>query len=79
MSTKADYKFLWYSALAEPYGLVVETDNPERLKARLYAARADAMDPSLEDISIKTSPFNPSQLWLIKRRPDAEAGNSSGS
>jgi len=71
VAAKAEYTFIWYSALAAPYGIVVETDNPEALKARLYAARAESQDPDLANISIKTSPFNPSQLWLIKRQPDA--------
>lgn len=71
MSAKAEYSFIWYSALASPFGIIVETDDTEKLKARLYAARSEAMDPDLQNISIKVSPFNPSHLWLVKRKPDA--------
>lgn len=75
--SKAEWHQIWYSALASPLGVVVETDNPERLKAKLYAYRAETQDPALHDISIKTSPFNSSQLWLVKRTSDAEEGGSS--
>lgn len=77
MATEAEYKFIWYSALAARYGIVVETDNVERLKAKLYDARSKTGDPMLNDISIRPSPFNKSQLWLIKRNPDAQERGSS--
>lgn len=77
MANRAELKFIWYSALSSKYGIVVETDNPERLKARLYTARSELRDPLLNDISIRPSPFQPTQLWLIKRNPNAEERGSS--
>ncbi len=43
---------LWYAALDTPLGLAVRTDNRDKLKMRLYAARAKAHDPSLDALSI---------------------------
>lgn len=61
---------LWYEALGTPLGIVIQTDNPERLRQKLYALRKDANDPMLEDISVVISPSNPgSHVWLVKRKP----------
>jgi hypothetical protein len=30
---------LWYAALGTEFGVVIETDNPERLRQKLYALR----------------------------------------
>lgn len=60
---------LWYEALGSEFGVVVETDNPERLRQKLYALRKSASDPMLEQISITISPTNPaSHVWLVKRK-----------
>lgn len=60
---------LWYEALGSPLGIIIETDDPVKARARLYAFRKEANDPDLEQISILPSPTNPSHLWLIKRKP----------
>lgn len=70
----ADYLEVWYAALAAQFGVVVETDDPARLKQKLYAARQG--HPDFEGISIKTSPFHDNQLWLVKRNPDEEERGS---
>jgi hypothetical protein len=61
---------LWYQALAEPIGLVIETNNPDRYKARLYRAREESGDPALKALSIVQSPTTPNQIWIIKNRND---------
>jgi hypothetical protein len=61
---------LWYQALATPFGVIIETDDPERAKQRLYALRAKSPDSDLQSLSIITSPDNPKQLWIVKAKPD---------
>lgn len=61
---------LWYEALGSSLGVVVQTDNPEKLRQRLYRLREQANDPMLADISVVISPTNPgSHVWLVKRKP----------
>lgn len=55
-----------YQALNSEKGIVLETDNPERLRQKLYTERKK--DESLSCISINISRTQPeSQLWLIKK------------
>lgn len=64
----------WYEALAAPFGIIIETDDPERAKQRLYAIREKSHDPDLAGLSITTSPTNPGRdLWIVKRKqPNGE-------
>jgi hypothetical protein len=60
-----------YEALREPLGIVVETEDPERLRQRLYALRKErqAEDPQLRILSFIISKTNPqSELWIIKAK-----------
>lgn len=60
---------LLYEALAADYGIVVVTNNPEQLRAKLYPLRKQ--DPDLEVLSFVISPANPAaELWIVKRGPD---------
>lgn len=62
----------WYSALNQPVGICIETDNTERCKMKLYAARVAAEDETLASLSIVQSPTNPAHLWIIhKETPSA--------
>lgn len=71
MSSAADLLALWYAALASAAGIVVETDDPERLRQKLYQVRAAAADQSLADLSLVISPLNPdSQVFIVKRNPN---------
>ena len=67
-----DPALILYEALASPLGLVVETNNPQNLRAKLYAARR--ADADLECLSIHLSPANPGgELWIVKKeQPDAQ-------
>jgi hypothetical protein len=61
-----------YEALGTPLGVVVQTDNPEKLRAKLYRLRDGADDPMLKELSIVISPTMPqSQVWIVKRKPNA--------
>lgn len=63
---------LLYEALRQPYGIIVSTDDVERLRAKLYPLRRG--DPALMALSFIVSPTNPSsELWIVKKdAADAE-------
>lgn len=58
-----------YDALRSPLGVVLDTEDPERLRQRLYALRAERQgtDPNLRTLAFIISPTNPSQLWILRR------------
>lgn len=55
---------LLYTALHEEFGIVVETDDAERLRQRLYPLRKE--DESLSVLSFVISPTSANQLWIIR-------------
>lgn len=58
-----------YEALGTPLGIVVQTDNPEKLRQKLYRLRETCDDPMLKELSIVISPTMPgSQVWIVKRK-----------
>lgn len=58
-----------YEALGTPRGIVIETNNPERLRQRLYKLRDAAGDTALRDLSFVSSPSVPqSHVWIVKRK-----------
>lgn len=58
-----------YEALGTPLGIVLATDDPEKLRQKLYRLRDAADDPMLKELSIVISPTMPqSQVWLVKRK-----------
>ena len=59
----------WYRALSSPFGIEIICSDPEGTRAQLYAARREAKDTDLNNISITPSPFDPAKLWLVKRSP----------
>ena len=69
----SDWLVFWYSALSSEYGVIVEVTDIALAKAKLYRARANAADPNLMSIQIRTSPNDPrTELWLVR-------GNENGS
>jgi len=60
-----------YRALHSERGIVVRTNDPEKLKQRLYAARRAAKDEELAKLSFATSRTNPERDLLIVKKPDA--------
>lgn len=54
-----------YDATRSPFGLVVETEDAERLRQKLYAIRRD--NPDLAALSFVISPFNGSDLWILNK------------
>ena len=54
-----------YKALRAEIGIVVRTNDPERLRQKLYAARKEDEDLASLRITIsRTSPEN--ELWIVK-------------
>lgn len=66
----------WYDALREEVGIVVEVleGSTDMFKAKLYQARRDAQDPSLEGLSLVDSPSTPNQVWIVKRDATHDKG-----
>lgn len=62
----ADAQLLLYQALAEPIGLLVQTDNFRLLTARLYRARQEANDPDLAVLQFRQSPVEGGELIIVK-------------
>lgn len=58
-----------YQALSAPFGIVLRTNDVEKLRARLYAARKEAQDLDLDNLSLVPSPYSSSELWILRRAP----------
>ncbi len=56
---------LWYSALDEPVGKVISTNDRSFLRNRLYSLRKGANDPKLKCLGI-VFPENPNELWIVR-------------
>lgn len=52
----------WYLALAEPIGLLLEVNDPQRAKQALYQARARVQDPALAELQVRS--WSPSEAHL---------------
>lgn len=62
---------LLYEALNAPLGIVVETNDPERLRQKLYAERKKS--PEFDVLSFIISPMNKRDLWILnKGNPSSE-------
>lgn len=60
---------LLYRAENSPLGIVVETNDVNRLRQKLYALKKEHDD--LKDLILKPHPLNPnSTLFLIRRPPN---------
>jgi hypothetical protein len=55
-----------YDALASELGIVLRSNNPVKLRERLYPLRKS--EPEFADLSFVLSPTNPeTDLWIIRR------------
>lgn len=69
---KSELLGLLYSARNESLGIVVETDNAEALRQKLYSLRREHIE-EFEPLSFVISPMNGSDLWILnKEQPDGE-------
>lgn len=56
---------LLYEALHSEFGKVIETNNPEGLRQKLYPLRKQHEE--LRDLSFVVPP-EPNKLWIVKRQ-----------
>lgn len=61
---------LLYDALRTPTGTVIQTEDPERLRQRLYTIRRESED--FAQLSFVISPINGMDLWIVNK------GNAGG-
>lgn len=59
---------LLFAALNSPNGIVLFTDDTERLKNLLYKTRKDyhETNPLLASLTIRTSPDSPMEVWIVR-------------
>lgn len=67
---------LLYLALAEPIGLLLSTNDPERARQRLYTARRATGDPALAVLQFKMSPW-PGQGQLVICKAEVTVANTA--
>lgn len=58
----------WYIALQSDLGIVLTVKDPDRFIQKLYRARAQSADDRLNSITIKRSPTEENEIWLLKQR-----------
>lgn len=61
------YIELLYKSLEHPFGISVTTDDPKRLREKLYAARREAKNPDFENLSFIFGRANPATtVWIVR-------------
>lgn len=66
--TNLELTELLYDALRTPFGTVIQTEDPERLRQKLYAVRKESEDFAV--LSFVISPINGMDLWIIRKPTD---------
>tara|TARA_R110000868_G_scaffold307378_1_gene568829 strand:+ start:3298 stop:3522 length:225 start_codon:yes stop_codon:yes gene_type:complete len=62
----SDYVPTLYAALDSPHGLVIQTDDAERLRQLIYAAKR--IDPIFAALSLIIAPGGTNnRLWIVKK------------
>lgn len=59
---------LLYAAYHSKFGVVVETDDPNFLRQKLYPLRKQ--NPDFTNLSFVISPINGRDLWILKAAPE---------
>lgn len=62
---------LW-SAYNSDLGLLIDTEEPEKLRQEIYRARRELGEECLNQLSVNVSPYNPTGQIMLIRRPDDE-------
>lgn len=65
-----EYLEVLYEALRADIGLVIATEDAERLRQRLYAIRRD--QPEFKSLAFIISPMNGADLWIVKKEQASE-------
>lgn len=67
---------LLYSAMESPCGVIIATEEPERLRQKLYKLKRE--NPAFAALAFQLSPTNPtSELWIVKRDEDGPGQEDS--
>lgn len=68
MATK-DFDHLLHLAAASPHGLVLQTNDPQRLRQVLYSARTRLGDSSMGQLELRIVPegFGPDPVLVIRK------------
>lgn len=56
-------------ALNSPHGIAIQVTDFARARGKFYAARVQAMDQTLEQVSLCQSPTKTNEIWLVKKGP----------
>ena len=65
---------IMYAAIHSENGVVVETNDAERLRQKLYPLRKE--NPDFEPLAFVISPLNGIDLWIIKQPKETINGES---
>jgi hypothetical protein len=71
-SEEAEFLGHMLHAISVPYGVVLRSNDPNRLRNALYSIRAEALPetPALAGLAFRLNPLAPdSELWLIRTNP----------
>jgi len=69
---------LMYRALDSQLGIVVQTSDVERARAKFYSARRESLNPAFDDLVICPSRTLPdTHLWLVRKSPRPSNGAAS--
>lgn len=64
-STMTNFLELLYDALSSPYGIAIESPNPNGTKQALYRARKESGDLELAKLSIRSGKGN--EVWIVRQ------------
>ena len=68
---------LWLAAFRAEKGISIKTNNRALLRQHLYKARAEANEPSFDEIVI-ILPDREDELWLVHKDADGIGTNHEG-
>lgn len=63
--TNLELTELLYDAIRTPLGTVIQTEDPERLRQKLYSIRRESED--FMQLSFVISPINGLDLWVVNK------------
>lgn len=67
MPTKHELTQILYDAIHAEHGILVRSNDANRLRGRLYQVRRDLKDPELDPITIAVNPTSPeTELMIVK-------------
>lgn len=65
---------LLYRALETKYGIAIHAVPVETVRQRLYKARSESSDPTLNHLQFRISPVKPEEeIWIVKAIPKTDA------